>query len=72
MIRQWEGELMVVVCMPKLFVTNPLQAEMLVLERAVELCSELRMDNIIFEGDALVVVKAIKPHKSIVHGMDRL
>lgn len=44
---------MVVVCMPKLFVDNPLQAELLAPDRAMELCTELRIQNIIFEGDVL-------------------
>lgn len=38
-VRNWESDLMVDVCMPKLFIDNPLQAELLALERVIELCT---------------------------------
>lgn len=44
----------------KFVVTNSLYAEILVLERAVKLCYELMIDNIIFYENALAMVKAIK------------
>ncbi|KAF5442911.1 hypothetical protein F2P56_035519 [Juglans regia] len=58
-----EGEVLVSLWMPKGNVCSPIVAEVHALWRAVELCTELRFTNVVFEGDALTIIDAINRSK---------
>lgn len=51
-IRDEKGEVLVSLSMPKSNVCSPIVAEIYALWRAVELCNELRLTDVVFEGDA--------------------
>ncbi|XP_040986467.1 uncharacterized protein LOC121234564 [Juglans microcarpa x Juglans regia] len=65
-IRDEEGEALVVVCDLKINVVNAAIAESFALRKAVELCSELNIQKAIFEGDANKVVEAVQSEKEAV------
>ncbi|KAF5477203.1 hypothetical protein F2P56_003868 [Juglans regia] len=64
-LRDGESEVLVALCMSKMNVNHLILAEFHALWRAVELCIELNMKNIVFEGDALVVIKAVNSKKEV-------
>ncbi|XP_041017867.1 uncharacterized protein LOC121260078 [Juglans microcarpa x Juglans regia] len=55
-----EGEVLVSLLAKRSFNSKPVLAECLALYRAMVLCHELSLCNVIFEGDAQSVVKAVK------------
>lgn len=63
-IRNHEREIMVVVSLHKKIKSKPILAECMTLWRAMELCMELNTRNVIFEGDAQVLVKALNSDDS--------
>lgn len=58
-IRDFDGEIMVSLCMNKRKVSHFVIVEIKALWRALKLYSQLNFTNVIFEGDAQVVTKAI-------------
>lgn len=58
-IRNEEGELITTLCMPQDYGNNPIIIEFNTLWKALTLYGKIRLSNIIFEGDALVVLKDI-------------
>ncbi|XP_042974550.1 uncharacterized protein LOC122306174 [Carya illinoinensis] len=58
-VRNCDGEILVAAAWPRSFISNPLQAEALALERATDLCAELGFQKVIFKGDSLILVKDI-------------
>ncbi|XP_042969149.1 uncharacterized protein LOC122301849 [Carya illinoinensis] len=59
-IRDEEGEPLVVVCDQRNYVEDPAVAKYVALRKALEICSELNIHNAIFEGDARNVILAIQ------------
>lgn len=57
--RDDKGEVLVSLCSSKEGHYSPVATEILALWRAMRLCADLHMENVIFEGDALMVVKAV-------------
>ncbi|XP_035551109.1 uncharacterized protein LOC118349687 [Juglans regia] len=65
-IRDEEGEALVVVCDLKKNVVNAVVAESFALRKAVELCSDLNIQNAIFESDAKGVIEAVQSEEEVV------
>lgn len=59
-IRNKERGLIASAVWSRRYVSNPMLAEILVLERAIELVEELGLQQVVFEGDALTVIKDVK------------
>ncbi|XP_042939495.1 uncharacterized protein LOC122274525 [Carya illinoinensis] len=62
-VRDGRGEVMVSLCYSNEGCCSPVVAELRALWRAMKLCAELNFENVIFEGDALVVVNAVNSEK---------
>lgn len=60
MIRNWDGDQIASPILPKQFVNSLVVAEVIALERADDLCLEIGLNNVIFKGDTLSIIKAIK------------
>ncbi|XP_042974899.1 uncharacterized protein LOC122306539 [Carya illinoinensis] len=58
-IRDEEGEVLASLCGSRKWVSKPDTAEMQALWRALKLCAELNFVNVVFEGDAFGIVKAV-------------
>ncbi|XP_042974665.1 uncharacterized protein LOC122306301 [Carya illinoinensis] len=58
-IRDENGDVMVSLCSQKRNVRDPLVAELQALRQAMKLCADLNITEVIFEGDALKVVRAV-------------
>ncbi|KAF5447381.1 hypothetical protein F2P56_032936 [Juglans regia] len=58
-MRDEHGDLLVSLCAQKRIVTSPLVAEFQALWRAMQLCADLNLLKVVFEGDALSVIKAV-------------
>ncbi|KAF5452147.1 hypothetical protein F2P56_027178 [Juglans regia] len=58
-IRDEEGEVLVVVEGQQRYVVQPAVAESYALWKAIEVCRDLNLERVIFEGDAQVIVKAV-------------
>ncbi|XP_042976327.1 uncharacterized protein LOC122307486 [Carya illinoinensis] len=58
-IRDEDGEFLVAVEGQKLNVDQPIVAEAYALWKAIDVCRELRLVKVLFEGDAQVVVNAV-------------
>ncbi|KAF5463227.1 hypothetical protein F2P56_019157 [Juglans regia] len=65
-IRDEEGKALVAECDLKNNVVNAVVAESLVLRKASELCSELNIQEAIFEGNAKEVVEAVLSEEEVV------
>ncbi|XP_042988726.1 uncharacterized protein LOC122316260 [Carya illinoinensis] len=63
MVRDGRGEVLVSLCCSKEGCCSPVVAEFRALWRAMKLCAELNFENVIFEGNALVVVKVVNSEK---------
>lgn len=60
-IRNWEGDrLIALLCMPKLFVSYPVRAELNALWSVMILNSKTGLSHVIFIGDALCVIEDIQ------------
>lgn len=59
-VRNWEGEMVASLCMPKKLINDPVMAEIVALDRAMELSLEIGLEHVIFEGDALAVIKDVQ------------
>lgn len=55
-----KGKVLTCLSSSRSFSSQPIEAEFLTLWRAMKLCTELEMENILLEEDALVLVNAIK------------
>ncbi|XP_042992245.1 uncharacterized protein LOC122318727 [Carya illinoinensis] len=62
-VRDGRGEVMVSLCYSNEGCCSPVVAELRALWRVMKLCAELNFENVIFEGDALVVVNAVNSEK---------
>ncbi|XP_042942660.1 uncharacterized protein LOC122276827 [Carya illinoinensis] len=58
-MRDEKRDVLVSLCSQKKYVRDPLVVEMQALWRAMKLCAELNMTRVIFEGDALNVIRAV-------------
>lgn len=58
-IRDDEGEILVSVCANRRHVTQSALAKCYALWRAIEVCNDLAFQNVILEGDALVIIKVV-------------
>ncbi|XP_042972177.1 uncharacterized protein LOC122304128 [Carya illinoinensis] len=58
-VRDEEGEALVAVCDQRQHVQNPTVTEGYALWKAMELCNELNIQKVIFEGDAKAVILAV-------------
>ncbi|KAF5471762.1 hypothetical protein F2P56_008532, partial [Juglans regia] len=58
-IRDEDGELLVAVEGQKFNTNQPAEAEAQALWKAMVICRDLRLEKVIFEGDAHVIVKAV-------------
>lgn len=56
-MRDGEGEVLTSLCMSKMNVSQPILAEIHALWWAIELCFELNLKNIVFEGDAQTMIR---------------
>ncbi|XP_042939565.1 uncharacterized protein LOC122274608 [Carya illinoinensis] len=63
-IRNENGDLMVSVCSQKQNVCNPLVAELQALWCALRICADLNLTEVVFEGDALNIVKVVNNSES--------
>ncbi|XP_042962682.1 uncharacterized protein LOC122296954 [Carya illinoinensis] len=63
-IRDENGDVMVSLCSQRRNVRDPLVAELQALRQAMKLCADLNITDVIFEGDALKVVKAVNNPES--------
>ncbi|XP_042958163.1 uncharacterized protein LOC122293740 [Carya illinoinensis] len=63
-IRDENGDVMVSLCSQKRNVQDPLVAELQALRQAMKLCANLNITEVIFEGDALKVVRAVNNPES--------
>ncbi|XP_041007557.1 uncharacterized protein LOC121252140 [Juglans microcarpa x Juglans regia] len=59
-VRDEKGKAIVVVCDQKANVDNPMVAECFALRMVVELCSELNIHKVVFEGDARIIIEAVQ------------
>ncbi|XP_042972955.1 uncharacterized protein LOC122304757 [Carya illinoinensis] len=64
-IRDEQGNTMVCVCASHKPVVKPVLAEGLALRRAMEVCAELGLGRVVFEGDAKIIVQAVTSDEEI-------
>lgn len=70
--RDFRGEVLFCLSASKSFSSHPLVAEFWALWRALELCSELSMEQLIFEGDAQSLIQAINTGENCEAWYDNL
>lgn len=58
-MKDGKGEILATLCTSKLRVSQAITTEIYALWRAMQLCTKLNIYRVIFEGDALVVVKVV-------------
>jgi hypothetical protein len=63
-IRDYRGKLLVAYCATREFITDPATAEALTAWQAAELSHRLGLQNIVLEGDALVVVNVLRTEET--------
>ncbi|XP_042954569.1 uncharacterized protein LOC122290978 [Carya illinoinensis] len=64
-IRDEQGNIMVCVCASHKPVVKPVMAEGLALRRAMEVCADLGLGRVVFEGDAQIIVQAVNSDEVI-------
>ncbi|XP_042972916.1 uncharacterized protein LOC122304711 [Carya illinoinensis] len=64
-IRDENGNIMVYVCASHKTVVKPVMAEGLALRRAMEVCANLGLGRVVFEGDAQIIVQAVTSDEEI-------
>ncbi|XP_042941372.1 uncharacterized protein LOC122276027 [Carya illinoinensis] len=65
-IRNDQGEAMVAACDSKKWVQKPYIAECCALWKAMEICRDLNLQQVIFEGDAKTVITAVDSDKDVM------
>ncbi|XP_041017938.1 uncharacterized protein LOC121260160 [Juglans microcarpa x Juglans regia] len=58
-VRDEGGEVLVIVCVQKKYVSQVALAESYTLWKAIEICNDLDIRNVILEGDALTIVNVV-------------
>ncbi|KAF5445267.1 hypothetical protein F2P56_034332 [Juglans regia] len=64
--RNEEGEALLAVCDSRRNVQSPKVAESMALWKAMQICNELNIQKVIFEGDAKTVIMAVKNDEEIL------
>ncbi|XP_041009312.1 uncharacterized protein LOC121253353 [Juglans microcarpa x Juglans regia] len=59
-VRDENGEALVAIYDQNANVDSPLVAECFAVRMAIELCNELNIHNVVFEGDARIVIEAVQ------------
>ncbi|XP_040987702.1 uncharacterized protein LOC121235424 [Juglans microcarpa x Juglans regia] len=72
MIRDEKGEAMVAVCDQRKYVQNPTMAECHALWKALELCNDLNIQKVLFEGDANGIVTTVNSEEEDLSSVDPL
>lgn len=58
-LRDSNGDILLSMCIPQSIMQRPEVMEALSLWRMMEICDKLKIENVIFKGDCLAVVKAV-------------